>query len=389
MYTNTVQRSTQRTYGTAERRWLRIALQIGTDPCMRMIPAEWYNRQDKFRQTTLTWPEACVVTLLASFVEDGHAVSPRTAGVYLSGVRKYWQNNGVDTRFMDNSQYIQNTKAGLAQLYRVQQNRTAADSERLPITIDMIQGYHKSTGGDTPTLPQQAVYTAAMLGFTIVARVSEYLQTDGAEHWLRTEDVTFELNAGPSTPAHQAYRHMHNHTPMRVSILIRSKKNDKRGRGFKYHFQVAHHAATYCIVNMLWNYAINAKPTKGNSLFHIPELSWTLKPPYFAARLKELAEYYDIDPSRISSHSIRIGGATTLAAAGLTDCDIRSMGDWKSNSFMQYIRKNVELFDRVRQALSNPEAMTVREVKRAYDTESRMSQNPQRVVVQSRRAQKN
>jgi hypothetical protein len=310
---------------------------------MRVIPLEWEEREDMFKGSTLTWPEACIVILLVSFAEPGQTVAPRTAGVYVSAVKKFLQNNGVETRFMDNSQYIRNTKAGLAQLHRIRTNRTDADRERIVVTSDMIRVYYVFDGGADPTLPQQAVYTAEMLGFTIVARVSEYLQTDASAHLLTATEVVFELMNGQIIPSHLAYKHLME-KPKAVSILIRSKKNDKRGRGFKYYFPATGPEATYCITTIMWTYAARARPIPGRSFFHIPELQWTLKPPYLATRLKQMGMHFGLDPSRISSHSLRIGGATTLAAAGLTDGDIRGMGDWKSNAFMQYVRKNVDLF---------------------------------------------
>ncbi len=42
----------------------------------------------------------------------------------------------------------------------------------------MIRVYYVFDGGADPTLPQQDVYTVEMLRLTILARVSEYLQTD-------------------------------------------------------------------------------------------------------------------------------------------------------------------------------------------------------------------
>ena len=123
---------------------------------------------------------------------------------------------------MDNSQYIRNTKAGLAQLYRIQTNRTDADRERIAITIDMIQEYYAHVGGANPTLPQLAVYTASILGFTIVARVSEYLQAEGSEHLLTTDAITFELPDGRIVAAYNAFR-QETVKPKAVSILIRSK----------------------------------------------------------------------------------------------------------------------------------------------------------------------
>ena len=173
---------------------------------MRIIPMEWEERADLFRDSTLTWPEACIIILLVSFTEPGQTIAPRTAGVYVSAVKKFLQNNGVDTKFMDNSQYIRNTKAGLAQLYRIKTNRTDADRERISITSDMIRIYYVVDGGANPTLSQMAVYTAAMLGFTIVARVSEYLETDTSAHMLTSAEIVLELPDGRMVPSHKAHQ---------------------------------------------------------------------------------------------------------------------------------------------------------------------------------------
>ena len=176
-----------------------------------------------------------------------------------------------------------------------------------------------------PSLSRQAVYTAAMLSFTIVARVSEYLQTDTSAHMLTATEIVFQLPDGQMLPSHQAYKNPTS-KPVAVSILIRSKKNDKRGRGFKYYFQATNPEATYCITSIiLWDYTSRARPSPGRSFFHIPELNWTLKPPYFATRLKQLGVHFELDPSRISS--IPLPPHWGRNAAGFTDGDIRGMGD--------------------------------------------------------------
>ena len=59
--------------------------------------------------TRMTWPEACMTVLLTSFTV-GRALGPRTAASYLSAVKKYFENQGVDTTFFKHSQYIRNTK---------------------------------------------------------------------------------------------------------------------------------------------------------------------------------------------------------------------------------------------------------------------------------------
>ena len=100
---------------------------------------------------------------------------------------------------------------------------------------------------------------------------------------------------------------------------------------------------------------MQARPVRGKSLFYIPSLDWTLKPPYFAEELllRRLAIASGIDPARVSSHSLRIGGATkTLATAGMNDHEIQGVGDWKSNSYLTYVRKNITLFEKARKALA-------------------------------------
>ena len=364
LYRHSTSASTARTYSTAEKRWFAVTDRIGTDPRMQTVPDEWHHRTDDLRTTTITWEEACIVIFVASALQQTKPLAPRTISTYLSGVRKYLENEGVDTRFMNKSQYIRNTKQGLAQYYRAYTNQTTGDRERMPVTADMIRHYYAPHAAN-PTIAQQAVHTAMLIGFTAVARVSEYLQTPHATHLLTTDRVVFETDDGKLIPAYQVYKH----PGVRVAaptLHIKSTKNDQAGTGFRYYFTKALPGETYCIVQSLWDYAMRARPVRGKSLFYIPSLDWTLKPPYFAEELRRLAVANGIDPTRVSSHSLRIGGATTLAAAGLNDHEIQGVGDWKSNSYLTYVRKNITLFEKARTALASQTAMNATAVRRMY-----------------------
>ena len=168
---NSTRPSTNKTYGTAARRWFDIAEKIGTNPTMTIVPPTWRTRTDDLADSTISWPEACMVVYLATSTQPGYELTPQSASVYLSGVRKFLERQGVDTTFMDNSQYLRNTKQGLAQHYRMTVNATTGDKERIPVTRDMITLFHKVTTQGKPTVAQQAVYTAMLMGFTMVARV--------------------------------------------------------------------------------------------------------------------------------------------------------------------------------------------------------------------------
>ena len=54
--------------------------------------------------------------------------------------------------------------------------------------------------------------------------------------------------------------------------------------------------------------------------------------------LKTLSAGLGQDPSRVSAHSLRIGGAMALVEAGIPMDDVRILGRWRSDSFLQYVR---------------------------------------------------
>ena len=281
----------------------------------------------------MTWPEACMTVLLTSFT-IGRALAPQTAASYPSTVKKYFENQGVYTTFFKHSKYIRNTKQGLTLAYRAQTNRTSLDTMRLPNTADMIiLVYHRVTANDTPTPQQRAIFVAQLTGFTMVARVSEYLFTSKSEHWLTTERVQFELPDGTLVPAQHAHVHAHKN-PIAVHIHIKTRKNDQKGRGHTLHFHRAHHTDKYCYMSEMWAHAQCARPKPNCPFFAIPSEDWVLKAPQLSLQLKNMASYLGIDATRISTHSLRIGGASTLAAAGLTDNEIMRIGAWRSSNFL-------------------------------------------------------
>ena len=58
------------------------------------------------------------------------------------------------------------------------------------------------------------------------------------------------------------------------------------------------------------------------------------------------------DPMQFALHSGRIGGATQLAAQGISELQIQRAGRWKSRAFMTYVREAGEGADAVSAALA-------------------------------------
>jgi hypothetical protein len=290
-------------------------------------------------------------------------LAPITTSTYLSGVRKYLQNNGVDTQIFDSSQYIRQTRQGIANYYRSVINETAADRKRIPITLDLIQQNHRS---EPSSLIETVLYTAQILAYTIVARISEYIKCPKSDHHLRTRDIQFWTARGEQKPAHTPPTDWA--TVTAVTINVRSKKNDPEKRGHKYYFATAKSTDQYCIVKVLWTYATEIHPEADKPLFYIPHIQWLLTPAFFRTHLKKLANRFHLDPARVCPHSIRIGGATTLAAAGLEGPTIKKHGGWRSAAFLEYILQNAMLYEQARSALASPQALTISDIQKVSET---------------------
>ena len=366
---NSVRPGTQATYGTGERRWFVVAELIETDRLMRVIPHAWVYRTDELRMSSMTWSESCMLAFLASCRDAGQQVAPQTAFGYLSAVKKFLQVNGVDVKFFENSQYIKNTKAGMMLSYRMTMNRDEHDSKRMSVSIGMIQDYDAYLRSSLPHygVVQMASYVAQLLGYTTLSRVSEYLliSDDDAEHLLVSECILFELRSGRLVPSCEILDwDLTQVTGCVIDIL--SAKNDPEHKGHRMYFGMADLAdpqQSYCITTALWTFAKAIFPVRGRSFFYIQSLDWTLRPPHFNKGLKAMATYFQLDPARVSSHSLRIGGASALAAAGVPDYIIMNMGRWKSLAFLTYVRRSAQMFERARYALSRRDLLPLENMR--------------------------
>ena len=149
----------------------------------------------------------------------------------------------------NNSQYIRNTKAAMKIAYRIKTGITAKDTVRLLVSMNMIQGHHAAVQRSMYTAVDLAVYTAEVLAYTTLSRVSEYLHTGDGTHTLMSEDVQFEMRDKTVTTASAAY--MTDLSKVTGCIVnIKSAKNDATGRGHRYYFAESNPAkdkSSYCI----------------------------------------------------------------------------------------------------------------------------------------------
>ena len=67
-----------------------------------------------------------------------------------------------------------------------------------------------------------------------------------------------------------------------------------------------------------------------------------------------------------TTHVLRIGGATTMSAAGISDHIIMIYGRWKSLAFLLYARKSRATSNLATASILNPSNLTTSDVIRSY-----------------------
>ena len=71
-----------------------------------------------------------------------------------------------------------------------------------------------------------------------------------------------------------------------------------------------------------------------------------------------------LDPDVMSTHSLRIAGASALVNRGVPDHAIQSIGRWKSLAFLAYIRLATRAYNDALEKLCDLGTLTIEDVRR-------------------------
>ena len=120
----------------------------------------------------------------------------------------------------------------------------------------------------------------------------------------------------------------------KVVLRLRSSKTDQRGKGCLIYIPEVH--SEFCPVKAVIAY-MSCRPSVGHAFFQSFG-AFPLTRYEFTKMIKSCMKFWSLPTERFSSHSFRIGAATSAAMSGCTDGQIQSMGRWASNTFRRYIR---------------------------------------------------
>ena len=199
--------------------------------------------------------------------------------------------------------------------------------KRNPITPNLLRTIHFNLHNSSMLYEDKLMMWAAMLtAFFGFLRISEYTST-----YTRTFEPDLTLCYSDVKMLHSAQIVRNSSKPIitGIELNIKSSKTDPFRMGVLV--RLAENGTILCPVRALTEY-MAVHPNKQGPLF----MSQSNK--YLTRRdiNKALKAYLNL--SNVSSHSFRIGAATTAAGAGHPRWLIQSLGRWTSDCFRSYIR---------------------------------------------------
>ena len=246
------------------------------------------------------------------------SLSPASVDVYLAAVRSYH----IDWGYRDPTQNKPRLRRVLQGIHR---SHGAASPPRRPITRDILCSIHRILSLPNSGFDSLMFWSACSLAFFGFLRVSEFTSSapfDPARH-LAPTDV--EFLPGEPSPG--------------LRLRIKFSKTDPVGVGHFLYIGVT--GTNLCPVLALRSYLAHRGSLAG------PLFVWADRSPLTADQVNH---YLRVILSRagvsgpFSSHSFRIGAASSAAAVGLPDHLIQTLGRWTSQAYRRYIRTAPDTF---------------------------------------------
>lgn len=162
-----------------------------------------------------------------------------------------------------------------------------------------------------------------LTAFYALLRLGEISTTKtGANNVVKLDNVTFSYEASHLKSATIVLEHFkHSRGKAAKIVLNRSDAN------------------SLCPVRTLFKYIRTLTKQKG-PLFRF-QSGCPVTSSFFRRMLKSCVEECQLDPSKYTTHSFRIGGATLAYDRHFSEAQIQQLGRWSSQAYTKYLRPSL------------------------------------------------
>ena len=176
------------------------------------------------------------------------------------------------------------------------------------------------------------------LAFHLCARIGELVVSNGSTHHaLRVDQVSILKK---------------NETPVSLQVTFRSYKH-KQDKGQVVRL-VSATKGQACPVGLLVRYLSGRRRCRQDDYLFVTPSGRPVQAQDVRILLRSTLTALGRDPTKYSTHSFRVGGATTAAQQGASDAQLRMLGRWSSSAFLSYVRPRAFSFNYKRPALQPP-----------------------------------
>ncbi|XP_026059296.1 uncharacterized protein LOC113043958 [Carassius auratus] len=268
----------------------------------------------------LPFPDFSLLTI-TSFISYLNSIKSLQVGSikgYLSGIQFFHKLiYGAPSPEINNSQ----TSLLIKGIQRSQPNRP---DTRQPITSDILT---------------QCIYTLRTGYLSLhIARTLDAMFILAFFGFLRCSELAITSKFDPKThPTISDLSVIDNET---ISFLIKQSKTDQTKKGHLiYIFKLSSPIQPFQSVLAYLQWRTSQANCHLDPLF-IDESNKPVTRFWFQKHLKSVLQHSGIPAKNFSSHSFRIGAATSAAQKGLSQQQIQALGRWSSDAFQSYIRTN-------------------------------------------------
>ncbi len=196
------------------------------------------------------------------------------------------------------------------------------DDTRLPITSTVLHNIICKLPFVCSSTFETSLFKAALLlafcGFLRVSEYAAHAKHGNTSRMLQVSDV-----------------HISGYGDVGMDVIIRHSKTDQKSRSVKLKISNLQEK-TLCPVKAMREF-LAVRPLGQGALFiHMDKLPLTYN--QINTVIRKCTDLLGLPSMLYSSHSLRIGAATSAAANGISEDLIKEMGRWKSSSFQLYIR---------------------------------------------------
>ena len=351
-----------KSYESGWNSWLRCADFYGFDVDCLQPP------DNKNIRHPISWQECIgLLDLYIGFECGLRQIKPRSvATVYIPGIAKHFMIHHIFNEFSTAANHDM-TKTLLAGYIRMWDEKFPEGCKaKIPFTLILaLQAEHflrlgelqfpgfMTTGSSHRTFMEITRLTCALLfGIFFLLRKGEFLPQTLKGTKFHRPLLRSHLRFMDADQRIIPYGLIGTVRASWLTITIEFSKTDQTGRGRIVTHYIDVDNPTHCIVQRMEAYIMFARDAFGATadhvLFDIPGFT-SLTSTTITALMRRTCELLGLPFDKISAHSLRYGGATTLAAAGFPEYIIAFYGGWAqgSRAMRTYIKPTNAIIKRV------------------------------------------